>query len=101
MFSGKIKGSLSRSLLIKWMLTFFIIMIGCTGVVRVFAVSSDDVRLDKKVVVVSGDTLWQIALTHKPEGMDTRAYINLIKRSNGMSSSSVNAGEVLILPQFK
>ncbi|MFD1270344.1 LysM peptidoglycan-binding domain-containing protein [Paenibacillus motobuensis] len=45
-----------------------------------------------------GDTLWEIASEHKPQGKDIRKYIDSIKRVNGKHVSSIQAGEVLVLP---
>ncbi|SEB59610.1 LysM peptidoglycan-binding domain-containing protein [Paenibacillus sp. GP183] len=52
----------------------------------------------KKIIVNSGDTLWNIASTHASNGQNVRSYIENIKKLNGLTSSSVNAGDVLILP---
>jgi LysM repeat protein len=52
----------------------------------------------KKIIVNSGDTLWDIASSHVSKGQNIRSYIANIKRLNGLTSSSVNAGDVLILP---
>jgi LysM repeat protein len=52
----------------------------------------------KKIIVNSGDTLWDIASIHVSKGQDVRSYIDSIKKLNGLTSSSVNAGDVLILP---
>jgi LysM repeat protein len=52
----------------------------------------------KKIIVNSGDTLWDIASMHVSKGQNVRSYIENIKKLNGLTSSSVNAGDVLILP---
>ncbi|MNN71343.1 Cell division suppressor protein YneA [compost metagenome] len=52
------------------------------------------------VIVMPGDTLWEIAVNHKPNGEDTRVYIDEIKRVNGMAVSSIQAGDTLLLPQI-
>jgi hypothetical protein len=52
----------------------------------------------KKIIVNSGDTLWDIAAMHVSKGQNVRSYITNIKKINGLSSSTINAGDVLILP---
>jgi LysM repeat protein len=52
----------------------------------------------KKIIVNSGDTLWDIASMHVSKGQNIRSYISDIKKLNGLTSSSVNVGDVLILP---
>lgn len=47
------------------------------------------------VYVSQGETLWCIAEEYKPSWMDTREYIQEVKTLNGMSSSTVYAGDRL------
>lgn len=51
-----------------------------------------------KVVVQSGDTLWDIAASHLKKGENTRSYIEKIKAINHLTTSALKAGQVLILP---
>lgn len=86
--------------LIKVVVLVILLTATCTGVVSAFASSDpvvDRTQLET-VVVMPGDTLWEIALSHKPDSRDTRAYIKEIKDVNGMAISSIQAGEVLLLP---
>jgi nucleoid-associated protein YgaU len=48
-------------------------------------------------LVVSGDTLWGIALAHDPGG-DTRATVHAIKQLNGIDGSLIHPGDVLRIP---
>lgn len=50
-----------------------------------------------RVTVDPGQTLWQIALTAAP-GEDPRATIARIKDMNGLRSSAIEAGRVLLVP---
>jgi nucleoid-associated protein YgaU len=50
-------------------------------------------------VVARGDTLWEIASAHVGAGEDVRIYIDAIKESSGISSSSLQVGQVLRIPQ--
>jgi LysM repeat protein len=52
-----------------------------------------------KVVVQSGDTLWDIASEHMSNKTNIRSYINQIKEMNALSSSMLQEGDVLLLPQ--
>ncbi len=48
--------------------------------------------------VQSGDTLWEIAAEHGPEGVDRRKVVAAIKRINDLTSSNLRAGQVIELP---
>ncbi len=49
-------------------------------------------------VVQPGDTLWRLAEAHAPAGNDVRATIDQIKELNGLESSSLMVGDLLMLP---
>jgi LysM repeat protein len=48
--------------------------------------------------VQSGDTLWEIAGTMAEPSEDVRSVIGRIKELNDLSSSSIQQGQVLLLP---
>ena len=50
-------------------------------------------------VVAQGDTLWEIAAEHVAHGEDVRVYIEAIKERSGISSSALQVGQVLRIPQ--
>ncbi|MVP00421.1 LysM peptidoglycan-binding domain-containing protein [Paenibacillus sp. N10] len=53
----------------------------------------------KTLVVMSGDTLWNIAAEYAPDEMDTRAYLLKLCKLNKLQSASIlRAGDVLELP---
>ena len=52
----------------------------------------------KIVKIQSGDTLWKIAQTYTPEGMDIRDYIYVICDANEMTSKTIYPDQDLILP---
>ncbi|WP_436236951.1 LysM peptidoglycan-binding domain-containing protein [Paenibacillus sp. LjRoot153] len=52
----------------------------------------------EKIVIQSGDTLWGIADTHKKKGENTRSYVEKLKAFNHLTSSSLQEGQVLLLP---
>lgn len=56
-------------------------------------------NIEKEMVIIqAGDTLWQLATQYKPEKWDTRAFIQVIQKANGMDSSVIHAGEVIAIP---
>lgn len=48
--------------------------------------------------VVAGDTLWEIAAGYTLPGDDVRVSIHRIKAANGLTSSEIHAGQVLVIP---
>lgn len=48
--------------------------------------------------VKSGDTLWEIAAEHGPDGVDRRKVVAAIERINDLGSSGLQAGQVIELP---
>jgi len=49
-------------------------------------------------LVVSGDTLWDIALTVAEPGSDVRNVVEDIKRLNSLTTSMIVPGQVLLVP---
>ncbi|KAA8745143.1 LysM peptidoglycan-binding domain-containing protein [Paenibacillus sp. UASWS1643] len=101
---GNYKKVLARFKIFSWMLkvaiTSLIIFIGCSTVLTVFAGNENDVLPGGKIAVSQGETLWSISLEHKPTNMDTRIYIEAIKKVNQLQATSIQVGQVLTLPQF-
>jgi Tfp pilus assembly protein FimV len=50
-------------------------------------------------VVAAGDTLWDIAADHVAAGADVRPLITAIKESSDLTSSTLQPGQVLHIPQ--
>ncbi len=50
-------------------------------------------------VVAAGDTLWEIASEHVVAGEDVRVVVESIKDRSGITSSSLQVGQVLHIPQ--
>jgi len=48
--------------------------------------------------VVTGDTLWDIATVHTPEGGDVRRAVFDIRRANHLDSATIVPGQVLQIP---
>lgn len=51
--------------------------------------------------VVYGETLWSIANEYKGESMSTGEFIYKIKKANNLETSSISAGDVLVIPVEK
>jgi LysM repeat protein len=51
-----------------------------------------------KVDVVQGDTLWSIANEHAPANVSVSSYIHKIKKLNGIKNSTIQEGQMLLLP---
>ena len=49
-------------------------------------------------VVVTGDTLWDIAMVHTPSGGDVRRTVYDIRQANGLESATIVPGQVLQVP---
>jgi nucleoid-associated protein YgaU len=53
---------------------------------------------ESSVIVSSGDTLWDIAAEYAGEGTDVRKMVYSIKKRNDLTGSSLQAGQLLIIP---
>jgi LysM repeat protein len=51
-----------------------------------------------KHLVVTGDTLWDIAAGYTPPGEDVRRTVEDIRRANGLEGSLIYPGQVLQIP---
>lgn len=85
---------------LKIVLLFVLVLAGLSLVGNVFAGPVSMAKEGKRVVVSSGDTLWEIASVHKPENMRTAVYIEGIKRANGLNGSEIRTGDILTLPVY-
>lgn len=52
----------------------------------------------REVIVVKGDTLWNIALDYLPEKTDIRKMIYDIKEFNGMEDAYICPGDIIKIP---
>lgn len=50
-------------------------------------------------VVEPGDTLWAIAMEVSGPGDDLRRIVHDIRQANGLDSSTIYPGQVLLVPQ--
>lgn len=56
-------------------------------------------RSSGKVTVMPGDTLWDLASAHAPDGTNLQRYIYEIKQLNHLDSPVLYAGQELLLPE--
>jgi hypothetical protein len=72
------------------LITFFIL--------QVKSIYSYNYPAIKSVVVVEGETLWDIASHNKTQGEDTRRYLEKIKELNKISSDNLIEGQEIKVP---
>ena len=93
---------LSVGLLPKFAVIAMVVAILMSGVLLVDSYANpatyEPLAHEAMVIVSSGDTLWSIAKTHKPENMDVREAVYLLQSRNGISTSSLLSGQSLIIP---
>ncbi|MEF7438130.1 LysM peptidoglycan-binding domain-containing protein [Paenibacillus lautus] len=93
-----LKSKMASIPLNKLLFTLLFVAIFWTGAYSVFAGGTEKPTGEKQVIVQYGDSLWRIASLHKPADMDTRVYLDSIRRMNGLKGPDIQAGEVLSLP---
>lgn len=84
---------------------FVLIMIILTGSVLLGIKNTVTVNVtaaakSEKITVMSGDTVWDIAVEYKPENMDIREAVDRICTANNMKAGDLQAGQELIIPVF-
>jgi len=52
-----------------------------------------------RAVVAPGDTIWDLAAPHVPEGMDLQSYVAEVIMRNEVDPGALEPGSVLDLPQ--
>lgn len=82
----------------------FLFMMSCLGVVLILMASILSARANTTtesptdfIVVMAGDTLWEIAETHCTRG-DLRDYIADVRELNALEDNTIYAGQGLLLP---
>ncbi|HUG74490.1 MAG TPA: LysM peptidoglycan-binding domain-containing protein [Acidimicrobiia bacterium] len=93
--------SITRQQRVVVLLTSVALALVLLFVSSVSAADSTDVDASEWTVthlVVGGDTLWEIALDVTPPGDDVRIVVEDIKRHNGLTSSLIMPGQVLLVP---
>ncbi|HEX9890961.1 MAG TPA: LysM peptidoglycan-binding domain-containing protein [Actinomycetota bacterium] len=65
---------------------------------RAGAGQSSGAASPERVVVRAGDTLWGIAASLAGPGRDPRPVVHALRRANGLPTSDLAPGQVLVLP---
>ncbi|MEF3352710.1 LysM peptidoglycan-binding domain-containing protein [Paenibacillus sp. GYB006] len=90
----------NRRFLVRLVIILSVAFLCLTGFMTVLTNASNIVSY-QEFVVSTGDSLWSIALDHKPHHMDTREYVARIKQLNVMETSDIQTGQVLSLPHVE
>lgn len=90
----------NRRFLVRMVIILSVAFLCLTGFMTVLTNASKIVSY-QEFVVSTGDSLWSIALDHKPHHMDTREYVERIKQLNVMETSDIQTGQVLSLPHVE
>jgi hypothetical protein len=81
-------------------LAFLVLFSGLT-LMRTFA-SDNQVQpvtaVETKISADAGDSLWSLAASVKKDTMDNRQAVHLIMKRNGLHTSALQNGQVLIVP---
>lgn len=100
--------SVSHKKLVR--LAFFLLAIlvsfSCGAIFKSYASAQDEssapvsfyTEKSKIVDVVKGDTLLKIAREHAPKDANIHAYVDKIKKLNGLKSAMLREGQILELP---
>lgn len=78
---------------------FVIMVVGVLSIDKVYG-SIYEYNYDE-VIIVEGDTLWDIALNYMPKNYDVREMIFIIREFNKMETSQIYAGDLLKVPYIK
>lgn len=90
----------NKRFLIRMIIIFSVVFLSLTGFMTILT-NASKVASYEEFVVSTGDSLWSIAQNHKPLHMDTREYVEQIKRLNVMETSDIQTGQVLNLPNVE
>ena len=61
--------------------------------------AADTPSADATVVVAEGDTVWDIAVAHLPEGGNAHAYVAEVLEHNDLDAAALRPGTLLRLPR--
>ena len=92
----------AKKLRIVALAAIMLICIGFGAIIHTFTgdneVQAGAIPILEQIVVKPGDTLWSIAEQRVHKGEDVRIYIQKLKKTNSLTSSALQAGQVLQLP---
>lgn len=75
-----------------------LIVLAIAGIGRVGASADLEDRVAGHVIIEPGQTLWDVAVSTAPDGVDPRAQLTAIKDLNQLNASDVDAWTVVLLP---
>lgn len=52
-----------------------------------------------EIIVIHGDTLWDIVCDNYGNEIDIRRMVSSVKKTNGLSTSELYVGQVILLPE--
>ena len=81
----------TRVLILLLALTSIFLLLGNTG-------AANEPQAVSTVVVQPGDTLWSISEEITPQGTDIREIVSDLKTLNALSTSSLQVGQILLIP---
>lgn len=77
-----------------------ILVLGLLWPLAAYVGASSGARPEPVLVTVrAGDTLWDLAQRYGAPGRDLRETIFEIKRANGLRTSMLHPGQVLVIPE--
>ena len=82
----------------KFKVFCFVTVLVVLTILQVKSIYSYNYPAIKSVVVVSGETLWDIARDNKAQGEDTRKYISKIETLNKIAAQDIKEGQVIKIP---
>ncbi len=80
------------------MILLVLIVLAIAGIGRVGASADLEDRVAGHVIIEPGQTLWDVAVSTAPDGVDPRAQLTAIKDLNQLNASDVDAWTVVLLP---
>jgi nucleoid-associated protein YgaU len=80
-------------------ISILIMVVICLVSFPFFRKASGSNKIDNvKIVVYPGDTLWDIALKHRPNNTDVRKMVYYIRKANNLDTAIIQPGQELIIP---
>ncbi len=53
-----------------------------------------------EIMIVNGDTLWELAKVYGPDDQDIRKVVHAICKINGISADSIQSGQKILIPRY-
>ncbi len=92
------KAKLKKERMLLVLVSVFMVFV-CMSISAIRPESRENYENNLRHAVSSGDTLWSIAKEYKAENVSTSEFVYKIKKTNNMTSSDINVGDLLIIPE--